>query len=39
MHTSANLSKQIHDIIDYSTFICPFESGKLWKGRGKNIKI
>ena len=26
--TSANLEKPIHDSIDYSTFICPFESGK-----------
>ena len=25
---SANLSKPIHDIINYSTLICPFESGK-----------
>ena len=26
--TSATLCKPIHDIISYSTFICPFESGK-----------
>ena len=26
--TSANLCKPIHDIISYSTFICPFESEK-----------
>ena len=26
--TSANLEKPIHDSIDYSTFICPFESRK-----------
>ena len=26
--TSASLSKPIHDIINYSTSICPFESGK-----------
>ena len=25
--------------LNYSTSICPFESGKKWKGRGKNIKI
>ena len=25
--TSANLWKPIHDIINYPTFICPFESG------------
>ena len=29
--TSANLYKSIHDIISYSTFICPFESGKFEK--------
>ena len=29
--TSANLSKPIHDIINYSTSICPFESGKCGK--------
>ena len=31
---SANFSKPIHDIINYSTFICPFEfgkCGKVWK--------
>ena len=26
--TSANLCKPIHDIMNYSTSICPFESGK-----------
>ena len=26
--TSASLCKPIHDIINYSTSICPFESGK-----------
>ena len=26
--TSVNLCKLIHDIINYSTSICPFESGK-----------
>ena len=25
---SANFCKSIHDIMNYSTFICPFESGK-----------
>ena len=29
--TSANLCKPIHDIINYSIFICPFESGKCGK--------
>ena len=29
--TSANLCKAIHDIIDYSTSICPFEYGKCGK--------
>ena len=29
--TSANLSKPIHDIINYSPSICPFESGKCGK--------
>ena len=28
---SANLCKPIHDIINYSAFICPFESGKCGK--------
>ena len=32
--TPANLCKPIHDIINYSTFICHFESGK-WEGRKK----
>ena len=35
---SVNLSKPIHDIINYySTFICPFESGKFVK-EGKKIQ-
>ena len=29
--TAANLCMPIHDIINYSTFICPFESGKCGK--------
>ena len=28
----ANLCKPTHDILNYSTFICPFESG-MWKGK------
>ena len=35
--TSSNLYKSIHDIINYSTSICPFESGKCGK-EGKNHK-
>ena len=35
---SANLCKPIHYIVNYSTFICPFESGKCGKAR-KNYKI
>ena len=27
--TSRNLSKPIHDTINYSTFICPFVSGSV----------
>ena len=34
---SANLRKSIHDIINYSTSSCPFESGKCGKV-GKNHK-
>ena len=34
---SANLSKPIHDIINYPTSICPFESGKCGK-EGKKYK-
>ena len=34
--TSANLSKPIHDIINYSTSTCPFESGKFGK-EGKKL--
>ena len=29
--TTANLCKSVHDIINYSTFICPFETGKFKK--------
>ena len=35
--TSANLCKPIHDIINYSTSICPFEFGKCGK-EGKKYK-
>ena len=35
--TPANLCKPIHDIINYSTFICPFESGKCEK-EGKKLQ-
>ena len=28
--TSGNLCKPIYDVINYSTFICPFESEKCW---------
>ena len=35
--TSANLCKPIHDIINYSTFICPFESEKCRK-EGKKLQ-
>ena len=34
---SVNLRKPIHDIINYYTFICPFESGKFGK-EGKKIQ-
>ena len=37
--TSANLCKSIHDIINYSTSICPFESGKCGKERKKSQKF
>ena len=38
--TSANLCcKQIHDIVNYSTFICPFESGNCGKEGKKLQKI
>ena len=30
--TPANLCMPIHDIMNYSTSICPFESGKFGKG-------
>ena len=33
--TSAKLFKPIHDVINYSTFICPFWSGKREKERKK----
>ena len=35
--TSANLCKPIHDIKNYATFTCPFESGKYWKEE-KNLQ-
>ena len=35
--TPENVCKPIHDIINYSTFICPFEPGKLGK-QGKKYK-
>ena len=35
--TSANLCKPIHDIINYSTSICSFQSGKCGKG-GKKLQ-
>ena len=35
--TSANLCKPNHDIINYSTSICPFESGKCGK-EGKKLQ-
>ena len=34
---SVNLCKPIHDIINYSTSICPFESGKCGK-EGKKLQ-
>ena len=35
--TSANLCKPIHGIINYSTSICSFQSGKCGKG-GKKLQ-
>ena len=35
--TSPNLCKPVHDIINYSTSICPFESGKCEK-EGKKLQ-
>ena len=35
--TSANLCRPIHDIINYSTSICPVESGKCGK-EGKKLQ-
>ena len=35
--TSANSCKPIHDTTNYSTFICPFESGKCGK-KGKKLQ-
>ena len=35
--TCANLCKSIHDIINYSTSICPFESGNCGK-EGKKLQ-
>ena len=37
--TFANFCKPIHDIMNYSTSICPFEFGKGCKGREKTTKI
>ena len=37
--TSSNLCKPIHDIIDYSTSICPFESGNCGKEGNKLQKL
>ena len=37
LYTSANLCKPIHDVINYSTSICPFESGKCGK-EGKKFR-
>ena len=36
--TYANLCKPIHDIINYSTSTCPFESGK-FGNEGKKLQI
>ena len=36
---SANLCKPIHDIINYFTSICPFESGKCGKEAKKSQKF
>ena len=35
--TTSNLCKSVGDMINYSTFICPFKSGKYGK-EGKNYK-
>ena len=35
--TSANLCKPIHDFINYSTSICPFQSGKCGE-EGKKLQ-
>ena len=37
--TPANLCKPVHDIITYSTSICPFESGKCGKDGEKSQKF
>ena len=37
--TSANLYKSIHDIINYSTSICPCESGKCGKEQKESQKL
>ena len=37
--TPANLCKSVHDIINYSTSTCPFESGKCGKERKKLQKF
>ena len=37
--TAANLCKPMHDIMNYSTSICPFESGKSGKEEEKIRKF
>ena len=37
--TPADLCKPMHDIINYSTSICPFESGKCGKEGKKSQKF
>ena len=37
--TPANLCKPVDDIINYSTSICPFESGKCGKEKEKLQKL
>ena len=37
--SSANVCKPIHGIINYSTSICPFESGKFGKEGEKSKKL
>ena len=38
-NASANLCKSIYDIVNYSTAICPFESGKCGKEGKKSQKF